>query len=147
MVLILSLILQSHIIRDQKETSGSCGTNLEWSYDSATSKLTIPNSVTYIGFMAFRNCIGLTSVTFEGLFDPGSGSLEVFCNCTKLKEVNVLLDYQDETFCGESIKKNEAVSVYIFTIVMVVVIVVSGLVAGAFYIRLQILCINSDEGE
>ena len=96
-------------------TSGTCGDNLTWTFDSATGtltikgsgkmyhyysatmpwdsfiesirKITIGNSVTSIGNCAFYCCASLTSVTIgNSVSSIGSGA---FSNCTSLTSVSI----------------------------------------------------------
>ena len=95
------------------ETSGSCGADLAWSYDSSTGALTVtgsgsmtdfsfsdtrwggndiksvslPDGLTSIGNHAFSGCTSLTSVTIpDSVTSIGYGA---FFGCTSLTAINV----------------------------------------------------------
>ena len=98
------------------ETSGKCGDNLTWSYNTATATLTISGTgdmyyygsydaipwyqyhsdmkyvtigdkVTSIGNYAFSDCRGLTSITIP---DSVTGiSAYAFCGCTGLTSITI----------------------------------------------------------
>ncbi|WP_400223770.1 leucine-rich repeat domain-containing protein [Methanomethylophilus alvi] len=95
------------------ETSGSCGADLAWSYDSSTGALTVtgsgsmtdfsysdtrwggndiksvslPDGLTSIGGFAFFGCTSLSSVTIpDSVTSIGNGA---FSGCTSLTAINV----------------------------------------------------------
>ncbi len=67
--------------------SDNTKTNLLACSSAATGDITIPNSVTSIGYMAFAGCTGLTSVTIpNSITSIGEGA---FCVCTGLTSVTI----------------------------------------------------------
>lgn len=74
--------------------------------NSAIESVTIPSSVTSIGWNAFENCKQLSKATFnEGL---GSISDDAFAGCTKLEELTIpssVKYIRSGAFCNTGIKK------------------------------------------
>ena len=109
------------------ETSGSCGADLAWSYDSSTGALTVtgsgsmtdfshldtrwggndiksvslPDGLTSIGNNAFSGCTSLTSVTIpDSVTSIGS---DAFYGCTSLTSVTIpdsVTSIRDHAFYG-----------------------------------------------
>jgi len=62
------------------------------------ASIIIPDSVTFIGDETFENCKGLTNVCYSGSSNPGSEYVFYYCD---VDHVDVVKDYQGETFCGK----------------------------------------------
>ena len=109
------------------ETSGSCGADLAWSYDSSTGALTVtgsgsmtdfsysdtrwggndiksvslPDGLTSIGGFAFRGCTSLSSVTIPD--SVTSIGYYAFSGCTSLTSVTIpdsVTTIEDSAFSG-----------------------------------------------
>ena len=109
------------------ETSGSCGADLAWSYDSSTGALTVtgsgsmtdfsysdtrwggndiksvslPDGLTSIGGFAFRGCTSLSSVTIPD--SVTSIGYDAFSGCTSLTSVTIpdsVTTIEDSAFSG-----------------------------------------------
>lgn len=57
-----------------------------------------------IGSGSFKECVELTTVNYTGSLNL-SHCLDIFTNCTKLKYINVLENFQYDTFCGINVSK------------------------------------------
>lgn len=57
-----------------------------------------------IGSGSFKECVELTTVNYTGSLNL-SNCLDIFTNCAKLKYINVLENFQYDTFCGINVSK------------------------------------------
>jgi len=63
----------------------------------------IPDSVTSIGNNAFYSCKSLKTVTYLGMYYPGSMPGDVFKECSDDLEICVTESYPSDKFCGRSV--------------------------------------------
>ncbi len=66
-------------------------------YGKKITKITIPDSVTSIGFCAFYGCSGLASVTFENVNDWRAGDIDI--SSTDLADTSIASEYLKNTYC------------------------------------------------
>ena len=66
-------------------------TSIEGAFSGCSSltSITIPDSVTSIGNSAFRNCIGLTSITFEDMTGLTNIGTYIFAGCDNVKQLTI----------------------------------------------------------
>ena len=82
-----NLYLNNVLLTDLVFSDTTTNINDNFSFDTALTTITIPNSVTRIGDLAFYSCSGLTSVTIpNSVTQIGGGA---FCECTGLTSVTI----------------------------------------------------------
>jgi hypothetical protein len=79
---------------------------LSFSNCTSLTSLTLPSTLVALGNYAFRECTSLKKLTFTGLVAP-EGSMNVFDKCGSLAEVGVPRGYEDQTFFGFPVLKDE----------------------------------------
>ena len=108
--LLLTMTAQTAWAGTLTDTSGTCGTNCTWTFDTSTGLLTISgsgamedyplfnectniktvvikNGITYIGFQNFKDCTGIESVSFPAsLLTIGHAP---FLNCTSISTIDL----------------------------------------------------------
>ena len=108
--LLLTMTAQTAWAGELTGTSGTCGTNCTWTFDTSTGLLTISgsgamedyplfnectniktvvikNGITYIGFQNFKDCTGIESVSFPAsLLTIGHAP---FLNCTSISTIDL----------------------------------------------------------
>ena len=108
--LLLTMTAQTAWAVTLTDTSGTCGTNCTWTFDTSTGLLTISgsgamydtplfdectniktvvikNGITYIGYQNFKDCTGIESVSFPAsLLTIGHAP---FLNCTSISTIDL----------------------------------------------------------
>ena len=108
--LLLTMTAQTAWAVTLTDTSGTCGTNCTWTFDTSTGLLTISgsgamydyptfegctniktvvikNGITYIGYQNFKDCSGIESVSFPAsLLTIGHAP---FLNCTSISTIDL----------------------------------------------------------
>ena len=67
------------------------------------TSIILPSSLTSIEESVFEGCSNLETVKYQGTFDPGNSSSNVFNGCDKLELICVPELYESSLFCGRNV--------------------------------------------
>ena len=88
--------LETYLTKGHPYIRVDCGIKYYLNDKEITSSIVIPSNVTSLGYCAFQNCIGLTSLTLSSnITEIGDGAFE---GCSGLKEVKFCINEDLETY-------------------------------------------------
>ena len=88
--------LETYLTKGHPYIRVDCGIKYYLNDKEITSSIVIPSNVTSLGYCAFQNCIGLTSLTLSSNITEIGGS--AFEGCSRLKEVKFCINEDLETY-------------------------------------------------